>query len=951
MKGATMHNLMNIDVRIPKDKLTVITGVSGSGKTSLALDTIFAEGQRRFVESMSTYARRFLGRLDRAPVRSIEGLSPSIAIDQQNASRNPRSTVATNTEIYDYLRLLFSRVGVAHCPDCDRKLEAWTPTALTDRLIGRHGGRDALLLAPLFLPGWPAPLALKRPSDLGRVAGSLVREGYLRVLRGDEVRRLDENGAASGEKKGRAEPIYLVIDRLALRPGNRKRIAEGLEAALARGGGLVACKIEGESPEVYASLPACVSCGYIQEEELQPRGFSFNSHHGACEECTGLGEVRTLDVNLLIAHPELPLLEGALGERPGFLISKRSGYYRSVILSLAESHEIDLELPYRDLPARAKRILLNGVRGKVQVHMRRRRRRGRKYKFETEWKGLRSLIRDWHSRSDGGWWTERLERVMTVQRCPSCDGGRLKPGSLAVRIGGVNIAHVCALTVGEAASFFTDLELDTRGKTIASQVLRELSGRLSFLMDVGLSYLALDRGGATLSGGEAQRIRLASQIGSRLAGVLYVLDEPTVGLHQRDNRRLLDTLQNLKSLGNTVLVVEHDEQTIREADHVLDLGPGAGLRGGRVIASGPPSKLARSRSLTGRYLSGALSIPVPESRRRGNGRALWVRGARQHNLKGIDVRIPLGTLTALTGVSGSGKSTLLLDCLYPALLSATSDAGLSRPPAIKRLEGAEALTKVVVVDQAPIGRSPKSNPATYTKVLDPIRDAFAKTRQARMKGYGKARFSFNHWSGQCSACDGKGSIRIEMHFLSDVWIECDVCDGKRYNEETLRILYKGRSIADVLHMEVSEALGFFENHPRIVRILTTLEEVGLGYMHLGQAATTLSGGEAQRIKLASELSTRTDGTAIYLLDEPTTGLHFEDVRRLVEVLQRLVDRGHTVVVIEHNLDVIKSADHVIDLGPEGGEDGGRIVAQGPPEKIAASKRSHTGKYLSAALGN
>ena len=944
LKGGTIHNLKNIDVRIPKDKLTVITGVSGSGKTSLALDTIFAEGQRRFVESMSTYARRFLGRLDRAPVQSIEGLSPAIAIDQRNASRNPRSTVATNTEIYDYLRLLFARIGRPHCPDCEGELRSWSPTSLADHLIHEAPGSDALLLAPLHLPDWPRPLALKRPSALEKVRGSLVREGYLRAVVQGKVIRLD------GKEKvapGRAEDprIYLVIDRVTLRPKNRSRVAEGLEAAFDRGRGLVAVRLAGSEPDPYSREPACVDCGTIQEEELQPRQFSFNSHHGACEECTGLGEVRALDVRLLIANPELPLFDGALAERPGYLLSKRGGYYRSVMTSVAESHGFDISIPYKELPARAKKILLNGVRGKVKVHLRRRRKRGRRYKFQSRWVGLRSLIRGWYSQSDGGWWTERVEKVMSVQTCPSCDGGRLRAASLAVQVGGKGIAQVCGMTVEEAARFFSSLDLTSREGMIGKQVLKEIRSRLSFLIDVGLNYLALDRGGATLSGGEAQRIRLASQLGSRLAGVLYVLDEPTVGLHQKDNRKLLDTLQELKELGNTVLVVEHDEQTIREADHVLDLGPGAGARGGSVVASGPPSRLERGRSLTGRYLRGTLKIPIPKERRGGNGKALWVRGARQHNLKGIDVRIPLGTFTALTGVSGSGKSTLLLDCLLPALRAETAGEQPDEPPRVRRVEGAQEISKVLVIDQTPIGRSPKSNPATYAKVLGPIRDVFAQTRPARMKGFAKARFSFNHWSGQCPACEGKGSLRIEMHFLSDVWIRCDVCKGKRYNEETLNILYRGRSVADVLEMEVSEASQFFENHPRIVRTLRTLEEVGLGYMPLGQAATTLSGGEAQRVKLASELSARTKGGALYLLDEPTTGLHFDDVKRLVQVLQRLVDEGGTVVVIEHNLDVIRSADHVIDLGPGGGEAGGAIVAQGTPEEIAACKESHTGKYL------
>jgi excinuclease ABC subunit A len=923
VRGAREHNLKNIDVEIPRDQLVVITGLSGSGKSTLAFDTIYAEGQRRYVESLSAYARQFLEQMEKPEVDAIEGLSPAISIEQRTTSKNPRSTVGTVTEIYDYLRVLFARIGVPHCPTCGRVIAAQTVQQMVDRVLALPEGTRVLVLAPVVRG---------RKGEYRKLFLDLRRGGYTRVRVNGGVQELGEDIELDKKRK---HTIEVVVDRLVVRDTGRARLADSLETALRLADGVVqvepmagdAGPAKAGGPLLFSERLACAGCG-ISLPEVSPRMFSFNSPYGACEACAGLGTRWEIDPERLVPNPERSLRAGALAAWAG----RESPYFRQTLEVLARRHRFSLDTPWSRLKKAVRDLLLHGERGGgfdgVVAVLERRYR-------ETQSEDVR----------------REIEFFMAERPCPECRGSRLRPTSLGLKIAGRSIADVVAMTIKEATVFFDGLVLGEREAAIARRVLKEIRERLGFLTDVGLDYLALDRPAGTLSGGEGQRIRLATQIGSSLVGVLYILDEPSIGLHQRDNRRLLDTLKRLRDLGNTVLVVEHDEETIRAADYVVDLGPGAGEQGGQVVAVGTPDEIVASEtSLTGRYLSGALRIPVPATRRPGAGAALVVHNPREHNLQGMAVRVPLGTFTAVTGVSGSGKSTLVNDILYRALAQMLYRAQ-ERPGAHDRIEGAQHLDKVVDIDQSPIGRTPRSNPATYTGVFTFIRTLFARSPEARMRGYQPGRFSFNVKGGRCEACEGEGLVKIEMHFLPDVYVTCDVCKGQRYNRETLDIRYKGKTIAEVLAMTVREALGFFDAVPVIRQKLQTLDDVGLDYIRLGQAATTLSGGEAQRVKLATELSRRATGRTLYILDEPTTGLHFADIQRLLDVLNRLVDQGNTVVIIEHNLDVIKTADWVIDLGPEGGDAGGRVVAAGAPEEVARqADRSYTGQFLRTALG-
>jgi excinuclease ABC subunit A len=920
VRGAREHNLKDIDVEIPRDQLVVITGLSGSGKSSLAFDTIYAEGQRRYVESLSAYARQFLEQMEKPEVDSIEGLSPAISIEQKTTSKNPRSTVGTVTEIYDYLRVLFARVGVPHCPRCGRTIAAQTVQQMVDRVLALPAGTRLLVLAPIVRG---------RKGEYRKLFFDLQRQGYSRVRVNGALREL---GHDIDLDKNRKHTIEVVIDRLIVRENLGSRLADSLETALRLADGVVQVEHAGEAPPaapepmVFSERLACAECG-ISFPEVSPRMFSFNNPYGACPECGGIGTRWEIDPERLVPNPARSLKDGALAPWAG----RESTYFRQTLAVLAKRHKFSLEEPWSKLRKSVRDLILFGDRdggfeGVVKVLERRYR--------ETQSEDTRAEV----------------EAFMAERACPACGGSRLRPESLGLKVGGRSIADVVRLTIKDAASFFTTLTFGEREAAIARRVLKEIRERLGFLMNVGLEYLTLDRPAGTLSGGEGQRIRLATQIGSSLVGVLYILDEPSIGLHQRDNRRLLDTLKRLRDLGNTVLVVEHDEETIRAADYVLDLGPGAGELGGHLVAVGTPDEIvANPRSLTGQYLSGARRIAVPANRRRGTGQALTIHEPREHNLQGMAVRIPLGTFTCVTGVSGSGKSTLVNDILYRALAQMLYRAQ-DRPGAHTRIEGAQHVDKVVDIDQSPIGRTPRSNPATYTGVFTFIRTLFARTPEARMRGYQPGRFSFNVKGGRCEACQGDGLVKIEMHFLPDVYVTCDVCKGKRYNRETLDVHYKGASIAAVLDMTVREALVFFDAVPVIKSKLQTLDDVGLDYIRLGQSATTLSGGEAQRVKLATELSRRATGRTLYILDEPTTGLHFADIERLLEVLNRLVEQGNTVVIIEHNLDVIKTADWVIDLGPEGGDAGGRVVATGTPEAVAQqADRSYTGQFLKPVL--
>ena len=927
IRGAREHNLKNLTIELPRGKLIVFTGLSGSGKSSLAFDTIYAEGQRRYVESLSAYARQFLGQMDKPDVDFIEGLSPAISIDQKTASRNPRSTVGTVTEVHDYLRLLYARIGTPHCPNDGTPVARQTPQQIVDRILELDEGTRFQILAPVVKG---------RKGEYEGLLKDLARQGFARARVDGEVRDLTEDIRLDRYFQ---HTIEVVVDRLVRKEGMTQRLTQSLETALNLADGVAHIEIADGPTLTFSQHLACSECG-LSFDELQPRNFSFNSPYGACPDCSGIGTRYQVDPDLVIADPDLSLAEGAIP----MWSSNRMRYYHRLLAGLAQHLGFSLDTPWRDLPGDVKEKILYGT-GDERITVEYVNRFGRRRRWDATFEGAIPFLNRRHEQAESDRAREYYQEFMAQVPCDTCKGGRLNAISLAVTIAGRNIAEVSDLSLRDAYHFFDSLELTERQARIAELVLREIKARLGFLLDVGLDYLTLSRSAATLAGGEAQRIRLATQIGSGLVGVLYILDEPSIGLHQRDNQRLIETLLRLRDLGNTLIVVEHDEETIRTADHIVDLGPGAGEHGGAIVAQGTLEDIvAEPDSITGDYLAGRRRIELPTARRTGNGQAIRVVGASEHNLQGIDVEFPLGVFTAVTGVSGSGKSTLVEEILWKALAQKVNRARLV-PGRHKRVEGVEWIDKVIDIDQSPIGRTPRSNPATYTKVFDHIRALFAQVPEAKARGYKPGRFSFNIPGGRCEACKGDGTIKIEMHFLPDVYVPCEVCRGKRYNRETLEILWKGHNISDVLAMSVEEALGFFENQPKIVRILQTLYDVGLGYIRLGQPATTLSGGEAQRIKLASELGRRSTGRTFYILDEPTTGLHFEDIRKLLQVLQRLVDSGNTVVVIEHNLDVIKSVDHIIDLGPEGGDGGGRVVAVGTPEEVAQVGESYTGKFL------
>jgi excinuclease ABC subunit A len=962
VSGAREHNLKDISLELPRDALVVITGLSGSGKSSLAFDTIYAEGQRRYVESLSAYARQFLGQMDKPDVDSIEGLSPAISIDQKTTSRNPRSTVGTVTEIYDYLRLLWSRVGKPHCPICGRPIVGQSAEQIIDQVMELADGTRFMVLAPVVRG---------RKGEYGKLLEELRADGFARVKIDDRVRMLEESIVLDKRYK---HDISVVVDRLAMRHDVRKRLADSIETAVGLADGLVEVEIVGsrrEQPsEVHATgaKGARASGGQIVPGaapepgtiftfserfacpehgpslvELEPRIFSFNSPHGACDRCTGLGSQMEIDPDLVVPDPLVSINEGALAPWAG----SSSNYYEQVTEAIAEAYDVDLDTPWEELDEEARAIFLNGTGGEpVQVTYRN--RYGRRRSYATRFEGIVANLQRRYRETDSEWTREKIEEFMSLRPCPVCDGARLRPESRAVLVAGTRIEDFCALSARRALQWLEEIDLSETDRHVARLILREISERLQFLENVGIGYLSMERAAATLSGGEAQRIRLATQIGSSLVGVLYILDEPSIGLHQRDNSKLIATLEKLRDLGNTVLVVEHDEQTMRAADHLVDMGPGAGEHGGEIVAQGTAADVQRVKgSLTGQFLAGTRTIEPPARRRTPSG-YIEILGASQHNLRDIDVHVPLGVLTCVTGVSGSGKSTLVNDVLFKAV-STRLHRARKRPGAHRAIHGLDQLDKIIAVDQSPIGRTPRSNPATYTGLFDVIRDLFSKTQEARARGYKPGRFSFNVKGGRCEVCRGDGQIKIEMHFLPDVYVPCEQCHGKRYNRETLEIRFKGKSIADVLDMPVEEALGFFEHIPKVRRRLETLDAVGLGYVRLGQPATTLSGGEAQRVKLATELSKIATGRTLYILDEPTTGLHFADVQRLLEVLQRLVAAGNSVVVIEHNLDIIKSADRLIDMGPEGGEEGGMAVAAGTPEEVAAEPASHTGQFLAQLL--
>jgi excinuclease ABC subunit A len=962
VSGAREHNLKDISLELPRDALVVITGLSGSGKSSLAFDTIYAEGQRRYVESLSAYARQFLGQMDKPDVDSIEGLSPAISIDQKTTSRNPRSTVGTVTEIYDYLRLLWARVGKPHCPICGRPIVGQSAEQIIDQVMELAEGARFMVLAPVVRG---------RKGEYGKLLDELRADGFARVKIDDRVRMLEESIVLDKRYK---HDISVVVDRLVMRHDVRKRLADSIETAVALADGLVEIEIVGSAkdrsesehakgakgsraaggqivpgaaPEpgtlfTFSERFACPEHG-PSLVELEPRIFSFNSPHGACERCTGLGSQMEIDPELVVPDPSLSIAEGALAP----WANSTSNYYEQMTEAIAELYHVDVDTPWEDLTDEQRDAFLYGT-GDEPVQVTYRNRYGRRRSYATRFEGIVKNLQRRYRETDSEWTREKIEEYMSLRACPVCGGARLRPESRAVLVAGTRIEDFCALSAHRALEWLEEVELSETDRHVARLILREISERLRFLENVGIGYLSMDRAAATLSGGEAQRIRLATQIGSSLVGVLYILDEPSIGLHQRDNSKLIATLERLRDLGNTVIVVEHDEQTMRAADHLVDLGPGAGEHGGRIVAQGTAAEVERvPESLTGQFLSGARTIEVPKRRRTPSG-YLEILGASEHNLRDIDVHIPLGVLTCVTGVSGSGKSTLVNDVLYKSVANRLHRAR-RRPGAHRAIHGLDQLDKIIAVDQSPIGRTPRSNPATYTGLFDVIRDLFAKTQEARARGYKPGRFSFNVKGGRCEVCRGDGQIKIEMHFLPDVYVPCEQCHGKRYNRETLEVRFKGKSIADVLEMPVEEALSFFEHIPKIRRRLETLEAVGLGYVRLGQPATTLSGGEAQRVKLATELSKIATGNTLYILDEPTTGLHFADVQRLLEVLQRLVDAGNSVVVIEHNLDIIKSADRLIDMGPEGGEEGGMAIAVGTPEEVAAEPQSHTGQFLAELL--
>ncbi len=945
VRGAREHNLRGIDLELPREKLIVFTGLSGSGKSSLAFDTIYAEGQRRYVESLSAYARQFLGQMDKPDVDIIEGLSPAISIDQKSASRNPRSTVGTVTEVYDYLRLLFARVGTPHDPETGEPLVRQTPQQIVDRILKLEDGTRFQVLAPVVRG---------RKGTYETLLTDLAKEGYVRAIVDDQP--IELGGELPDLARYETHDIRVVVDRLVRRDGIERRLTDSIETALRLAEGVAEIEIvppKGSDAEtevlVFSQHLSRPSDGK-SFEELAPRNFSFNSPYGACDACDGLGTTFEVDPQLVVPNPELSVAEGAIHP----WASRKSQYFERLVQGVCEQHGIDVDTPWQDLTAKERKLLLDGGTGRsraggIKVTVRYKNRFGRVRTYNANFEGVVPYLRRRHSESETDSAREQIEGYMREVNCPACDGARLNPLSLACTIDGRNIHEICSISIGEAAKALDGLELTDREHLIADRVIKEINARLSFLLDVGLDYLSMSRSASTLSGGEAQRIRLASQIGSGLVGVLYVLDEPSIGLHQRDNAKLISTLCRLRDIGNTVLVVEHDEETIRVADHVVDIGPGAGEHGGDVVYSGQVKGLLKRRaSITGQYLSGKKRIPVPQQRRRPTEARLTITGARENNLRNIDVEIPLGCFVAVTGVSGSGKSTLVNGILLRSLMQRIYSSKM--PPGLHRsIEGLEHLDKVIDIDQSPIGRTPRSNPATYTGVFDAIRKLFAMTNEAKVRGYQPGRFSFNVSGGRCETCAGDGTLKIEMHFLPDVYVPCEVCKGARYNRDTLDIMFKGKSIADVLDMPIEEALEFFSNQPPIARHLQTLVDVGLGYVRLGQPAPTLSGGEAQRVKLASELAKRSTGHTIYLLDEPTTGLHFEDIGRLLTVLGRLVEQGNTVLVIEHNLDVIKTADWIIDLGPDGGDGGGTVVAVGSPEELATQTSSHTGRFLAQVL--
>ncbi|MET9303620.1 excinuclease ABC subunit UvrA [Micromonospora aurantiaca] len=939
IRGAREHNLRDVSLDLPRDALIVFTGLSGSGKSSLAFDTIFAEGQRRYVESLSSYARQFLGQMDKPDVDFIEGLSPAVSIDQKSTSRNPRSTVGTITEVYDYLRLLFARIGEPHCPICGERISKQSPQQIVDRVLAMAEGTRFMVLAPVVRG---------RKGEYVDLFAELQAKGYARARVDGVVHPLTEPPKLKKQEK---HTIEVVIDRLSVKPSAKQRLTDSVEAALGLSGGLVLLDFV-DLPEDdparerrYSEHLACPNDHPLAIEDLEPRVFSFNAPYGACPECTGLGTKKEVDPELVIPDPERTLREGAI--QP-WATGHNLEYFLRLLEALGEAEHFDIDTPWRALPSRAQKTILHG--SDDQVHVRYRNKYGRERSYYTGFEGVVQWIERRHTDTESEWSRDKYEGYMRDVPCAACGGTRLKPEVLAVTLAGKSIAEVCNLSVGEAADLLAGIELTDRQKMIAERVLKEINARLKFLLDVGLDYLSLDRPAGTLSGGEAQRIRLATQIGSGLVGVLYVLDEPSIGLHQRDNHRLIETLLRLRGLGNTLIVVEHDEDTIRVADWIVDIGPGAGEHGGKIVHSGSvPALLDNTESVTGAYLAGRKAIPTPASRRpQTSGRELVVHGAREHNLRNLTVSFPLGQLIAVTGVSGSGKSTLVNDILYTVLANQINGARLV-PGRHTRITGLENVDKVVGVDQSPIGRTPRSNPATYTGVWDHVRKLFAETTEAKVRGYGPGRFSFNVKGGRCEACSGDGTIKIEMNFLPDVYVPCEVCKGARYNRETLEVHYKGKTVAEVLDMPIEEAAEFFSAIPAIHRHLRTLVDVGLGYVRLGQPAPTLSGGEAQRVKLASELQKRSTGRTVYVLDEPTTGLHFEDIRKLLMVLEGLVDKGNTVITIEHNLDVIKTADWLIDMGPEGGHRGGTVLATGTPEEVAEVPESHTGQFLRPIL--
>ncbi|SFD08308.1 excinuclease ABC subunit UvrA [Ruminococcus albus] len=933
IKGAREHNLKNVDLTIPRDKLIIMTGLSGSGKSSLAFDTIYADGQRRYVESLSSYARMFLGQMDKPDVDSIEGLSPAISIDQKTTSKNPRSTVGTVTEIYDYLRLLYARIGVPHCPVCGREIKQQTADQIVDQLMSLEEGTKIQLLAPIVRG---------RKGTHQKEFEQAKKSGYVRVRVDGITYDLSENIELEKNKK---HTIEIVVDRLVIKPGIKSRLTDSIETVSSLTGGLVTADVIGGEEMTFSQNYACPEHG-VSIGELAPRMFSFNNPYGACEKCTGLGVFKKIDPDLIVPNKSLSISEGAI-KASGWNVSDDSSIANMYFRAISEEYGVPLDKPVSELTEEQLGLFLYGT-GDHKLHL----SRGSKFykaEYDSAFEGIIPNLERRYKESNSEWSKADIEANMTEEACPACKGRRLRPESLSVTVGGLNIAELCDKSVVGVLEFMDSVELTDREKLIGERIIKEIKDRLGFLASVGLEYLTLSRAAGTLSGGESQRIRLATQIGSSLVGVLYILDEPSIGLHQRDNNKLIATLKRLRDLGNTLIVVEHDEDTMYAADHIVDIGPGAGIHGGEVVAQGTVEEIkACERSITGQYLSGRRKIPVPTERRQGNGKFLTVKGARQNNLKNIDVKIPLGTFTCVTGVSGSGKSSLVNEIINK-YLSAKLNRAKTRAGDFDKMEGVSHLDKVINIDQSPIGRTPRSNPATYTGVFTDIRELFAQTQDAKMKGYNSGRFSFNVKGGRCEACEGDGIIKIEMHFLPDVYVPCEVCGGKRYNRETLEVKYKGKNIYDVLEMTVEEGVQFFTNMPKIQRKLQTLYEVGLGYVKIGQPATTLSGGEAQRVKLATELAKRATGRTIYILDEPTTGLHTADVHKLIEVLQRLADAGNTVLVIEHNLDVIKTADHIIDLGPEGGDKGGTVVCTGTPEDIANCAESYTGMYLKKML--